>query len=1342
MFSLSHRIHWWQFGILGLALTTTAWLRHPAFVWVAAVWLAVGACVWALWPLRSRLPRITALGLFVLAGTVSVQSYRLRTIDQEWPRIRESLVSAAFRALAGELRAAQEETERVVEAAAAASGYQGEEAFDRLRHAVATQDAELGVAVLDTNDVPFAWAGRFRIAPEARGDSLQVRSNTFYVVLETRGRLEGGRVAVASLLLWAAPSAPDRQRSLAERFREKTKVGLLIFPAGQAPTGVDVFAYEQPTTAGPRQLFAAQPLPPEQGTSKEAALHSAGFGVAALLLLVLALALVAEPSVIGRLLLATSVLWIFLQAPAGEYLGLTSWFSSATFFRTLLGPFSSSAGVLAIAGALVTLGAIALWRKRLPVRWYSAAIGVTLLLVAPYAVRELGRGITPPANGVPLGLWLSWQVTLLLATAAPIALAAALFRGTRSVDRIPPAIWIGAAVAIVATIAGVFVWGPRIGWPPWYTFLWTPALFLVTRPAPRRGAIAGIAVTAGCAAALITWGAVLEGRLNVARKDVGSLGSETYPPALRLLELFGETVQTRPPPASASELYALWRGSPLGEEEYPSQLGLWSPAGEPLVEVRLDSLDVSQALISAFIRNLDSTEMRQTFQLPRTPGVHSILLQRVSPASVMSVVIGPQTRLIMPDRLGRLLHRQSADVPLYSLSLSQPEPGARVDSVRLRWYREGWRVRGERLLMLPEGVRHVHAEVDLRGPVPIFVRGVLVVMLDIGLLTLLWVFADSLVGYRFRRWSWQRLRRSYQARLAVTLGLFFIIPATGFALWGFVRLRAEDDRTQDLVITQTLRDATLASSLGQSSVEPAPDALLQLSRRIDAELGLYRGGALTGSSAQVLEDLGIIPALVPPPAYLALAIEDELDLTSDGPLAEPPIRMGYRVVQPGSPEQIGILSSPHPALDPALGEEQTDLILYLLLATLIGAGCALAGAQAAARALSRPVADLRQSALALGQGRPAEPPEQAPPVEFEEVFGAFGRMAADIRSSQAALEEARRRTAAVLATVATGVVALDAEGRVLIANKRAEELLGILVSEGDHLENHLGPEWAPLVEAVQEELHRGQNEAGERGGDQALSREVDARGRRIRLQLARLESGLRGVVVALNDLTDVSRAERVLAWGEMARQVAHEIKNPLTPLRLGVQHLLRVYRDRPEDFDRTLDDTSARILAEIDRLDTIARAFSRFGAPAEPEAPLESVDLTATATEVVQLYRLAGEGAVVGIEANGPAWSVARKDEVKEVLVNLLENARNAGARRIQVRVAAERILVEDDGEGISPDQLPRIFEPRFSATTSGSGLGLSIVRRLVESWGGKVSVTSEVGQGTRVTIIFPAPTI
>src|SRR5207247_11236965 len=147
-------------------------------------------------------------------------------------------------------------------------------------------------------------------------------------------------------------------------------------------------------------------------------------------------------------------------------------------------------------------------------------------------------------------------------------------------------------------------------------------------------------------------------------------------------------------------------------------------------------------------------------------------------------------------------------------------------------------------------------------------------------------------------------------------------------------------------------------------------------------------------------------------------------------------------------------------------------------------------------------------------------------------------------------------------------------------------------------------------------------------------------GRQIRVQLAPLGPSSDGCVVALDDATQLARAARVIAWGEMARQVAHEIKNPLTPIRLGIQHLQRAHRGT--DFDRTLQDTAARILAEIDRLDAIARAFSRFGAPGAEQAPLEPVDLHAVAREVVDLYALGGRAGPTTFTLGGVAGAAVR----------------------------------------------------------------------------------------------------
>ena len=473
-----------------------------------------------------------------------------------------------------------------------------------------------------------------------------------------------------------------------------------------------------------------------------------------------------------------------------------------------------------------------------------------------------------------------------------------------------------------------------------------------------------------------------------------------------------------------------------------------------------------------------------------------------------------------------------------------------------------------------------------------------------------------------------------------------------------------------------------------------------------------------------------MPQLMDPDAYDALAIDGELEVTKEGSIPALAERVGYRVVQPGDPADIGVLATPQLADDSSLAVRRLDLALVLLLTTLAGVAAALVGAQRASRTLSKPVADLRRSALAFGRGQAMPARAASPPLEFEPVFGAFERMAADIRSSQAALEDARRRTAAVLGTVATGVVGIDPTGRVLVANRQAVDLVGTELEEGAPLLDRLDGEWSPFTAAVRRFLADPTAEA---------TAELEVGGRRISFQLASLGPEVRGVVIALNDVTAVSRAERVLAWGEMARQVAHEIKNPLTPMRLGLQHLRRVYRDRRGDFDRTLEETAARMLAEIDRLDTIARAFSRFAAPAGDVQPLDRIDLGIAVGEVIQLYRLAEDACTVRLTCLPGAQGAARADEVKEVVVNLLENARNAGARVVDVTVGPGRIEVADDGTGIPAELLPRIFEPRFSTTTSGSGLGLAIVRRLVEGWGGEIAVESAVGRGTRIVVSLPA---
>jgi signal transduction histidine kinase len=535
----------------------------------------------------------------------------------------------------------------------------------------------------------------------------------------------------------------------------------------------------------------------------------------------------------------------------------------------------------------------------------------------------------------------------------------------------------------------------------------------------------------------------------------------------------------------------------------------------------------------------------------------------------------------------------------------------------VQWQREGWLLRGERMLDLPDGPRHVHALVDLRGPSALLQRGLLVLAFDVLVLVALFVVLETAAGRTapaLRTW-WPQAHRSLRVRLSVSLALFLVIPTVGFAAWSFGRLEEEFRGARTLLLQRTLRDA--AAELEQEGGRDDPAALQIAARQVDAELMVSHGGVVRTLSAPVLKDLGLADVLVPGTVMRRLAWGDELESAEPQEAAPTPTLVGYRLVARRDPGEAAILAAPEFLSDRALRRRESDLAVAVLVGVVLGLMAAIVLSGAAARALARPLEALRRAALDVATGAAPTVAAGDVPAELEPIRGALAQAATDVEKGQ--------------------------------------------------------------------------------------------------------------------------RAQRVLAWGEMARQVAHEIKNPLTPIRLGVQHLLRLQTERPGEVERALPETGSRILAEIDRLDGIARSFSRFALPGAEGMPVDAVPLAAVVEDVVRLYRI-GESGPRYVHAVPPeVVALARRDELVEVLVNLCENARDAGSRSVSVTARAETegvvLEVADDGRGIAPGDLTRVFEPRFSTTTSGSGLGLAIAKRLVESWGGRIAIAASGPMGTVVRL-------
>jgi two-component system nitrogen regulation sensor histidine kinase NtrY len=237
-----------------------------------------------------------------------------------------------------------------------------------------------------------------------------------------------------------------------------------------------------------------------------------------------------------------------------------------------------------------------------------------------------------------------------------------------------------------------------------------------------------------------------------------------------------------------------------------------------------------------------------------------------------------------------------------------------------------------------------------------------------------------------------------------------------------------------------------------------------------------------------------------------------------------------------------------------------------------------------------------------------------------------------------------------------------------------------------------------------------------------------------------------GAVAVLDDLTPLMRAQKVAAWGEVAKKLAHEIKNPLTPIQLCAQRVRKSYLKGAPDFEKVLAECTDAIVQEVEALKNLVDEFAQFARM--PAARLAPASLHDVIDQALSLYD--GSFAGVRIERrfgeNVPSLRLD-SDQMKRVLVNLVDNAIEATDRKGLVVVATEfdrgigraRLSVADDGPGIAVEDRDRLFVPSFSTKKRGSGLGLAIVSRIVQEHHGAIRVEDNAPRGARFVVELPA---
>jgi two-component system, NtrC family, nitrogen regulation sensor histidine kinase NtrY len=359
------------------------------------------------------------------------------------------------------------------------------------------------------------------------------------------------------------------------------------------------------------------------------------------------------------------------------------------------------------------------------------------------------------------------------------------------------------------------------------------------------------------------------------------------------------------------------------------------------------------------------------------------------------------------------------------------------------------------------------------------------------------------------------------------------------------------------------------------------------------------------------------------------------------------------------------------------------------------------------------------------------------------------------QSLELAVEERegrRKLMETILENIPTGVVSLGASGEVSRVNPAVVAILGEYARNAATLQDLLGEEAARAVlHLMRRSLRMG-----------AASREIEIAtgGRLVRTAVTVTSLGPRrsnpGFVVVIDDLTDLLRAQRAAAWQEVAQRIAHEIKNPLTPIQLSAQRLLRhldrIPAARPQphrtEFEKLVAECAGLIQREVQTLESLVDEFSQFAR--FPAAKLSVVDLNSVVESALGLFRGRLDGITLRIELSESLPPVKADPELmRRVLANLIDNAaeamENSTIRQLRLATRSQsdgdaiEIEVSDSGHGISPEDKERLFLPHFSTKERGTGLGLAIASRIIAEHNGSIRMEDNLPTGARFVIRFPA---
>ena len=451
-------------------------------------------------------------------------------------------------------------------------------------------------------------------------------------------------------------------------------------------------------------------------------------------------------------------------------------------------------------------------------------------------------------------------------------------------------------------------------------------------------------------------------------------------------------------------------------------------------------------------------------------------------------------------------------------------------------------------------------------------------------------------------------------------------------------------------------------------------------------------------------------------------------------------------------DEISSVIQDYKDINPLKYPVKTAYFLILILITLVIIFVAIWIGLYLAKELTVPVERLVKGAQMVGAGDLDTVIQSSGHDEIATLVESFNRMTRDLRENRERLTEAGRdlerrkiQLEAILANVGTGVISLDQDGRITTFNRAVAQLLEIPPDRaiGRLYNEALTGEASALLGVFEKAM----NSSAPLRSPEVM--QVNLKIGAVTKSVAAIATSLpTGAVVVIDDMTSLVKGQREMAWREVARRIAHEIKNPLTPIKLSAQRMQRKLGDLTGKEGQLVRECTETIIQHTDELKQMVNEFSDFARM--PEVTLESHSLDETIRETLSLYEVAHADVQFRYlpDANLPKFEFDR-DQIKRVLINLFDNAMSAlrekkGEKRVEIATnyhSSLRIAVvefRDNGAGMPEDVKSRVFEPYFSTKSDGTGLGLAIAKRIVADHHGFIRVQSTPGEGTQFTIELP----